>query len=54
MYAPVVLRFHTYGVPCGAVERAYMTATLAHPPLRAWIAAAERETEIVEINEAGM
>jgi glutathione S-transferase len=54
MYAPVVLRFRTYGVPCGAVESAYMTATLAHPPLRAWIAAAERETEIVEINEAGM
>jgi len=53
MYAPVALRFHTYGVPCGAVERAWMATILAHEPLRAWIAAAEREPEVVELNEAG-
>jgi glutathione S-transferase len=53
MYAPVVLRFQTYGVQCDAVGRDYMGTILAHPPLRAWIAAAERESEVVEINEAG-
>jgi glutathione S-transferase len=53
MYAPVVLRFQTYGVPCDAAGRDYMATMLAHPPLRAWIAAAEREAEVVEINEAG-
>jgi hypothetical protein len=30
-----------------------MATILAHEPLRAWIAAAEREPEIVELNEAG-
>jgi glutathione S-transferase len=53
MYAPVVLRFHSYDVQCDAVGRDYMSAMLAYEPLRAWIAAAEREPEVVEINEAG-
>ena len=53
MYAPVVLRFHTYDVPCGTVEREYMITMLSHPALRAWLSAAARETEIVEANEAG-
>jgi len=53
MFAPVVLRFHTYDVPCGPVERDYMTAMLSHPPLQAWMSAAAREQEAVEENEAG-
>ena len=53
MYAPVVTRFHTYGVESGAVERAYASTMLDHPPLRAWIAAAQEESEIVNQNEVG-
>ena len=53
MYAPVVLRFQTYGVQCDAVGRDYVATMLAYEPLRAWVAAAEREPEVVEINEAG-
>lgn len=43
MYAPVVLRFRTYGVE--ARNRAYVRAVLALPALGEWIEAAERETE---------
>jgi glutathione S-transferase len=53
MFAPVVLRFQTYDVPCGPVERDYMTAMLSHPPLRDWMRAAAQEPEVVEQNEAG-
>jgi len=43
MYAPVVLRFQTYGVNIGYVERRYADAMLALPALREWLAAAEAE-----------
>ena len=36
MYAPVVARFHTYGVDVGAVARAYMEAVMALPAWREW------------------
>jgi glutathione S-transferase len=45
MYAPVVLRFRTYEVDLPAACRAYSDAVLALPPMREWIAAAERESE---------
>lgn len=45
MYAPVVLRFRTYGV---AVDnKAYYDAMLALPAMQEWIAAAEREAESI-------
>lgn len=53
MFAPVVLRFHTYDVPCGGAEREYMNSMLSHPPLQAWMKAAVLESEVVEENEAG-
>ena len=43
MYAPVVLRFRTYGVE--VKNRNYYDAMLALPAMKEWIAAAERETE---------
>jgi glutathione S-transferase len=43
MYAPVVLRFRSYVVPLGDVERRYSDAMLALPALGEWIAAAEAE-----------
>ncbi len=45
MYAPVVLRFRTYGVE--AANPAYYEAMLALPAMQAWIAAAEREAESI-------
>jgi glutathione S-transferase len=43
MYAPVVLRFHTYEVPVGAPEAAYMGAVLGDEHVSQWLRAAERE-----------
>jgi glutathione S-transferase len=41
MYAPIVTRFHTYGVELDAVGNAYMQAMLADPDLAAWYAQAK-------------
>ena len=43
MYAPVVLRFRTYGVETGDLERSYAAAVLELPAVREWTAAAEAE-----------
>lgn len=43
MYAPVVLRFRTYGVK--AANTAYYETMLALPAMQEWIAAAEREPQ---------
>lgn len=43
MFAPVALRFKTYGVSLGESAAAYVEALLAHPPLAEWIAAAKVE-----------
>ncbi|HEY6893938.1 MAG TPA: glutathione S-transferase family protein [Rhodanobacteraceae bacterium] len=43
MYAPVVLRFRSYVVPLGEVERRYSDTMLALPALGEWLAAAEAE-----------
>lgn len=48
MYAPVVLRFESYGVAVGSVERAYMDAVLGLPELAEWIEAGRLEEEIIE------
>jgi glutathione S-transferase len=45
MYAPVVLRFRTYGVTVS--NRAYYDSMLALPAMQEWIAAAGREAESV-------
>jgi glutathione S-transferase len=43
MYAPVVLRFQTYGIALSDVERRYADAILALPAIREWLAAADAE-----------
>lgn len=43
MYAPVVLRFNTYGANVSSSAHAYMQQTLSDTPLSEWLAAAERE-----------
>jgi glutathione S-transferase len=43
MYAPVVSRFHTYGIEVGSEARGYMKAIMALPAWSAWEAAARQE-----------
>jgi glutathione S-transferase len=43
MYAPVVLRFRTYGVELRGPEQQYAQTMLGLPALREWLAAAESE-----------
>jgi glutathione S-transferase len=51
MYAPVVARFHNYGLPIATDTRAYMDAVTALPAWKAWVAAAMQETWIMRHNE---
>lgn len=52
-YAPVVLRFVTYGIEVSEVSQRYMDAVMAHPAIGEWLQEALKETEIVELDEAG-
>jgi glutathione S-transferase len=51
MYAPVVARFHTYGVEVNETSRAYMTAVMALPAWAEWKAAALKETWVLAKDE---
>ncbi|MBL0380331.1 MAG: hypothetical protein N839_0002205 [Desulfofustis sp. PB-SRB1] len=53
MFAPVVLRFTTYGVELSGVAAAYAKTMLAHPQLKKWLVAAQEEQEIIEEEEVG-
>lgn len=54
MYAPVVMRFETYGTALSKPARQFADALLANPGLNAWIEAAVAETEIIPEDEAGV
>jgi glutathione S-transferase len=51
MYAPVVSRFHNYGIPVGPAARAYMEAVMALPAWTEWRDAAFKEPWVVRDNE---
>jgi glutathione S-transferase len=51
MYAPVVSRFHTYGIDVGPASRAYMEAVMALPAWSEWRAAALKEPWVMQGNE---
>ena len=51
MFAPVVMRFATYGVAGSPVARRYGEAVQAAPAVRAWCEAARAETEWVAEDE---
>lgn len=53
MFAPVALRFVTYGVALDPPARAYVDAVAAHPAVEAWIAAARAEPEVIAASEVG-
>jgi glutathione S-transferase len=51
MYAPVVSRFHTYGVEVGPIARAYMDAVMSLPAWVQWRAAALAEPWVLAEDE---
>ncbi|ODU25685.1 MAG: glutathione S-transferase [Thiobacillus sp. SCN 62-729] len=51
MYAPVVLRFQTYGVALDGAARDYAEAVRALPALQEWVADGVAETERIEMFE---
>ncbi|MGE4062444.1 MAG: glutathione S-transferase family protein [Rhodospirillaceae bacterium] len=53
MYAPVVTRFKTYGVlpTLDPISRAYGETMLAHPAMKEWYAAAEKEPWVIPAYE---
>lgn len=53
MFAPVVLRFRTYGVDVPESATAYPERLLRSKALQRWLAAAESETEVLEADEKG-
>jgi glutathione S-transferase len=54
MYAPVVLRFNTYGAPLTTTARWYIAAALEDPALQSWLLAAKNETWTVPGYEVGL
>lgn len=54
MYAPVASRFSTYGIRPSGRAGPWMDAILSHPAVRAWIADARDEDEVIEAEEAGV
>jgi glutathione S-transferase len=53
MYAPVVLRFNTYGAPLCEVARWYVATVLEDPALQRWLLAAKNETWVIASSEVG-
>ena len=51
MYAPVVARFHNYGLPVSPAARGYMDAVMATPAWQEWYDAAMKETWVMQHNE---
>ena len=51
MYAPVVGRFHNYGLPVGPATLAYMDAVMATPAWKEWVDAGMKETWVLQHNE---
>jgi len=54
MYAPVVLRFNTYGAPLTETARWYIAAALEDPAMQTWLLAAKSETWTVPGYEVGL
>ena len=53
MYAPIAMRFQTYGVKLSAVSQAYLELLLENSAVAQWRAEAEQEEEVVSMHEVG-
>ena len=47
MFAPVVTRLRTFGVPLDSDAEAYCTAVMAYPPMKEWVDAAKNEPWLI-------
>ncbi|MCG8338867.1 MAG: glutathione S-transferase family protein [Proteobacteria bacterium] len=47
MYAPVVMRFHSYSVAVSPILQEYMESVKGHAAMVEWIAASKAETEVI-------
>jgi len=54
MYAPVALRFRSYGAALSAPAMAYLDTVLQDSPLQQWLAAAALETWSIADSEVGL
>jgi len=54
MFAPMALRFNTYGVELPESARHYVETTLSDPDIGDWIAAAAAESDVIEQAEVGL
>ena len=52
-FAPVVMRFRTYGIDLSGPVARWAKAVLSNPDIEDWVDLAEAETEIVEADEVG-
>ena len=53
MYAPIALRFKTYGIELSTAAQQYQDKVLSSPEIQRWLAEASLEIDIVEEDEAG-
>jgi glutathione S-transferase len=53
MYAPVVLRFKTYGARVSETARWYVATALEDPALQEWVRAAQDEQRRLPTSEVG-
>lgn len=53
MYAPVVLRFRTYGINLPQSASRYAARLLESPAMQEWLVAAESEVEVIDREEIG-
>ena len=53
MYAPVVMRFMTYGVAVTGYANQYMESMLEHASMKLWLEHARAEKEIIDREEVG-
>lgn len=53
MYAPVVLRFRSYGINLPESASVYPQRLLESPAMQEWLLAAESEVEVIESEEVG-
>ena len=53
MFAPVVLRFRTYGINLPESAKAFPRRLLQSEAMQNWLVAAESETEVIDAEEKG-
>ena len=54
MFAPVVMRFLTYGVEVSEHSRQYMENLSQHPAMQLWLSRASAEQEVIDVEEVGL